>query len=468
MGITTSIVEPPSNRGESPIITPQVSTTKPTISSDLTITIKEEQCKTRSTNKNLMIELVCNDEEKSLRYGKNGNKRHSMGNIGSDMIAKLQMQNSSPSTMISSQGYNHLPLQQRMQVQQIQRQHQIYHQLSDHRPDSSFLSQPDPNQQHVQINHMLSLSQDSLNSYVYPTGVNALPWQIEMLDQRVYNQSSQVNCNQNGEKTDGANLTQLNQTANPANADTTNVVNASSKGDQRDVMDKKRIISADPSVSGPVTKSSVATVSGTTAQTSTMPVITTVITTTSMITTASIINSTQTSTTMMTVGGHETLLTGATGTQTGENKQKCSDNQTEGNEAKKVNLDKTVQIKDRGNSNMIEELMKRLLAEVSDVKTMVTSIQEDNQMWKNKLVGLEKDVTDIKESVNMAHNLAKDEKEAREKDVNEIKTILSERKKEQTHTNDLLKTHMKDSKETKKLQKEQDVQLKKCRINKKL
>ena len=62
-----------------------------------------------------------------------------------------------------------------------------------------------------------------------------------------------------------------------------------------------------------------------------------------------------------------------------------------------------------------DELMQKVLSELADIKTKVTSIQEDNIEWKRRMNVMETDITDIKESVEMAHNLVYDERRDRQR-----------------------------------------------------
>ena len=58
-------------------------------------------------------------------------------------------------------------------------------------------------------------------------------------------------------------------------------------------------------------------------------------------------------------------------------------------------------------------VMQQMLSELYDIKTCVASIQEDNLEWKQKMGIMENDLKDVKESVEMAHNLVNDERKDR-------------------------------------------------------
>ena len=51
---------------------------------------------------------------------------------------------------------------------------------------------------------------------------------------------------------------------------------------------------------------------------------------------------------------------------------------------------------------------------VEQLDTKVLSMQNDNKIWTEKMVQIEKDLSDVKDSVEMAHNLIGDEKKERE------------------------------------------------------
>ena len=90
-------------------------------------------------------------------------------------------------------------------------------------------------------------------------------------------------------------------------------------------------------------------------------------------------------------------------------------------------------------NNSSEELIKILLTEMREIKAEVKSgnermekIQQENNDWKSTASTLQKDMVDIKESVEMAHNLINDETAERKKDIGEIKEQMLEKSKEVT------------------------------------
>ena len=74
-----------------------------------------------------------------------------------------------------------------------------------------------------------------------------------------------------------------------------------------------------------------------------------------------------------------------------------------------------------------EELMLKLLEEMSEVKQTVKSIQEDNHSWKTQMQHLNTEVNDLKDSVEMAHNLINDEAAERVISINKLKADVNEK-----------------------------------------
>ena len=97
-----------------------------------------------------------------------------------------------------------------------------------------------------------------------------------------------------------------------------------------------------------------------------------------------------------------------------------------------------------------ETLMERMYNELIGMKDMmgalttkVESIQEETKDWKIQLTELNRDITDVKESINMAHNMIEDEKE-RVRNEKSVQDSLAEHKKEISSNVRLLKSHGKD------------------------
>ena len=110
-----------------------------------------------------------------------------------------------------------------------------------------------------------------------------------------------------------------------------------------------------------------------------------------------------------------------------EDKQNC------GQSPKRINL---------GNSGCDDtNVLQRVLEELVNIKTMVgdtnktvKSMQEENAQWKRCVTEIEPDVSDLKSSVEMAHQLIGDEAEKRKEDVNKINEALSDQKREITNS----------------------------------
>ena len=85
-------------------------------------------------------------------------------------------------------------------------------------------------------------------------------------------------------------------------------------------------------------------------------------------------------------------------------------------------------------------MMQKMFSEIIGIKTTVNTmnnsitllqnkmemIQEDNQVWKQKLGLLENDITEVKASVEMVHNLILDETRDRQTAVNALKNEIVE------------------------------------------
>ena len=76
---------------------------------------------------------------------------------------------------------------------------------------------------------------------------------------------------------------------------------------------------------------------------------------------------------------------------------------------------------------------------VINLNTKVESIQEENAAWKQKLGLIEQEVGEVKVLLEMAHNLKADEKADRITAMQEVKMELTERKKENSNTLQLVK-----------------------------
>ena len=87
---------------------------------------------------------------------------------------------------------------------------------------------------------------------------------------------------------------------------------------------------------------------------------------------------------------------------------------------------------------MLMEIMG-IKTNVINLNTKVESIQEENAAWKQKLGLIDQEVGEVKVSLEMAHNLIADEKADRITAMQEVKMELTERKKENSNTLQLVK-----------------------------
>ena len=81
---------------------------------------------------------------------------------------------------------------------------------------------------------------------------------------------------------------------------------------------------------------------------------------------------------------------------------------------------------------------------VNDLKVGMAEIQEDNQQWKTKVQAIETDLKDVKESVNMAHDLITDETVNRKQEIGALKADIIEWTRELSNNAQVLNTHSND------------------------
>ena len=134
----------------------------------------------------------------------------------------------------------------------------------------------------------------------------------------------------------------------------------------------------------------------------------------------------------------------------GKRKTPGESDRSDGNVTKKRNMGEDLE-----NLNT-DEMLKQMFSEVigirstmSDVNKKLETMQKESSMWSTKFQAVKKDVSDVKDSVEMAHNFINDEKVAREKNITELKRELGDRAQE-IHSNvQLIKTHSKEAKDLK-------------------
>ena len=83
-----------------------------------------------------------------------------------------------------------------------------------------------------------------------------------------------------------------------------------------------------------------------------------------------------------------------------EGKRRHDGEENEGNNSKRWNTF------DPPNETM--DLMKRMFAEIVDIKTIVGAIQTENAEWEQRVKVIEDDMVEVKSSLEMAHNLISD------------------------------------------------------------
>ena len=86
---------------------------------------------------------------------------------------------------------------------------------------------------------------------------------------------------------------------------------------------------------------------------------------------------------------------------------------------------------------------------MKDMNSKINTIQTKNGQWKHKLGLVQKDVEDVKISVELAHNMIQDEQKDREKSKKDIWDVLNEKSKEMCTNVQLMKTQIQDMKDTK-------------------
>ena len=96
-------------------------------------------------------------------------------------------------------------------------------------------------------------------------------------------------------------------------------------------------------------------------------------------------------------------------------------------------------------------LIERMHEEVMGIKTVVADIQAKNKEWKEKLKNLQSEINEVKDSVNMAHNMINDETKERTKMQKEFRIEMTDWTKEITNNVQRIKSHsgeLKSCKET--------------------
>ena len=100
-------------------------------------------------------------------------------------------------------------------------------------------------------------------------------------------------------------------------------------------------------------------------------------------------------------------------------------------------------------------LMQRILAEVVGVRSVVSNLEAEtkkltesvnemqceNKEWRQKMKSLEKEVSEVKESVNFAHDMINDETKNQKDSEKTIKSELQDRAREISNNVQFIKSH---------------------------
>ena len=178
----------------------------------------------------------------------------------------------------------------------------------------------------------------------------------------------------------------------------------------------------------------------TSATTCTMPT-TTIFTTTAVTTAMNYAGNTQAITT--TVNSSTTLFSDIEYNDPIDGKRKAGEPGAGGQDGKCFNQGESKNCTNYGGA----ELMEMMLSEFAGLKGMINNvdrkietIQEENTMWRTKLESVVTEVSEVKESLEMAHNLITDEKNERASAVQILKNEIMERGKEIGTNVQLIKT----------------------------
>ena len=94
------------------------------------------------------------------------------------------------------------------------------------------------------------------------------------------------------------------------------------------------------------------------------------------------------------------------------------------------------------------DVIKKMYTELIGIKTVLGTVddkmenmKQENKAWINKLCAIEKDVTEVKRSVELAHNMIVDERKDRTSQVKDIRENLNQKAKELLHNANLIKNH---------------------------
>ena len=81
---------------------------------------------------------------------------------------------------------------------------------------------------------------------------------------------------------------------------------------------------------------------------------------------------------------------------------------------------------------------------IGNINNNMQEMKQENKAWIAKLTTVEKDLGDVKDSLEMAHNMIQDEKNARNNVVKELKEEMKEHAQEIRNNTSLIKTNTTD------------------------
>ena len=126
-------------------------------------------------------------------------------------------------------------------------------------------------------------------------------------------------------------------------------------------------------------------------------------------------------------------------------KRKTTDDQEDRSDKKRLNLEN--ELPNELMVKMYEELlgMKSVVngmnSKINEVNEKVENIQSENNEWKQKVLQIEVEVSELKESVEMAHNLVSDETKNRKQENTELRGNLMDRAKELGNVGQIVRRH---------------------------
>ena len=334
----------------------------------------------------------------------------------------------------------------RSQVQIAHQQQQIQHHLHQHRLQLQLQqSQQSQTQQHQMFSQQLMSHQLHQQAQLAPLSSVSLAGTVnESYQLPITSTPVGVNGTQEDKK-------KVASTPKMRKASTSNIDKSSKEGEVY-----KKVQSLEKSHSNIGTTLNVS--SAITSDTNTSSNIITMPTTTITTTTSAVTCKTGNTTGTMTVGS---ILSTTTTTVTDDpkpsttecldskRKRRSEEDENSKNESpKRRKSDSDVKIE---SNYMLQKMFQEMMGMKNGMDNVGTQIalmnnrmeqmQQDNNIWKSKLAMIEKDCSDLKISVEMAHNLVRDESKKREDEVKSIRNHIAQHSREGASNVQLLKTH---------------------------